>query len=825
MLHSCSISRRIPENQVYFRNHEIKIENEPADFQVTSDELLAMSRQQPNRRILWTRVNLRIHTWFVPPKALERSIVRAEARCPKKNLKRSLKGKPPKECKSLWSWLAYTVGEPPMLLDTSKVFKAAEQMEIYLQKKGYFTARVTADIQYSDSTTLGWKKRRKSNVYYRINPGEPYRYDSIEYVIEDVAMRRRLDDLKKESLISTGGRFDTGVLDAERDRITTFFNNAGYYELTKDYIYYDADSTGGKRSVDVTLRLVNPRVQAPEAQGEFIKIPHRKYYIGNVKVYTNYNPLRPDDLLGQPFVYPDLTVMDTEEMLLKHGLIQYTNAIIPGELFQKRKIDLTYRRFSQLGVTRSVSIQLVPRAADDSTGLYYLDANILLNPARKQSFSFDPRVTNRAGNMGIYTNISYRHRNLFHGAENVELRIVNGFEASQILGDNTATNLSEDQIQRNFRLNTFEIGPDLSISIPRIFPFGYSRFKRSSEPRTTFHALLNYQVRPDYERTLSQLSMGWSIVENPDKVSQLSLELAEISVIKIKKSLAFEEFITRLNDVFLANSYRDHLISATRFAYTLNTQKLRFQRHFFYNRGTLEGAGNALREIFELTDAPRDEFGSYEIARIRFAQYIKSDHDIRYYFNANDRNAFAFRAFGGVGRGGSNLNVLPFEKSYFVGGANGIRAWQARTLGPGSFRDTLNVRTFNNIGDVKLEFNVEYRFKITEMFQAAFFADAGNIWLLRPDQNRPGADFNATRFISEIAVGGGFGVRLDFEFFLVRLDLGYPLKDPLKVPGERWVWEPKDEYNAFISRVNANENQQFSRRSQAVFNIGIGFPF
>ena len=201
LLHSCSISRRIPENEVYFRNHEVRIEQEPTEFPVTADELLAMSRQQPNRRILWTRVNLRIHTWLVPIKALERSMVRAEARCPKKNLKRSLKGKPPKECKSLWSWLAFTVGEPPALLDTSKVRKAAEQMEIYLQKKGYFAARVNAEIEYSDSTAWAWKKRRKSDVVYRINPGEPYRYNSIQYVIEDVAMRRRTDDLKRERTI------------------------------------------------------------------------------------------------------------------------------------------------------------------------------------------------------------------------------------------------------------------------------------------------------------------------------------------------------------------------------------------------------------------------------------------------------------------------------------------------------------------------------------------------------------------------------------------------------------------------------------------------
>jgi outer membrane protein assembly factor BamA len=825
LMQACSISRRIPENETYFCNHELKVNHEPPGYDVPGDELLALSRQQPNRRILWTRFNLRVYAWLVPPKALERSLKRVEERCPEKNARRAARGKPAKECKSLWSWLAYTVGEPPMLLDTSRVNKAAGQMQIYLQKKGYFHAAVTAEYDCTDSTTIGWKHRKKCRVEYQVEPGEPYSFRNIRFISEDAGMRKKLDDISAESLLRTGDRFDAGVLDQERERITAYFNNTGYYQFTKDYIVYDADSAVGGRQVDLVMRLVNPRIPVSEMPGEFIKAAHRKFFIGNVTVHCDYNPLRPDDLAGTPTSFAGIQIVSAGDSLLNKQLIGYTNSIIPGELYQRRKIDLTYKRFSQLGVTRSVTIQLNPRFEQDSTGIALLDANILLSPARSQSLSFDPRVTNRAGNMGIYTNFAYRHRNVFRGAENLEIRIVNGFEASQVLGQSVAVDVNGGQIERNFRLNTFEIGPDISISIPRLFPLGYDRFRRSSEPRTTFHALLNYQTRPDYERTLSQLSMGYSFIENPDKVTRFNLDLAEISLIKIKKSPGFEEFITRLNDVFLANSYRDHLITASRIVYTLNTQKLRFQRlYFFYRTTMLEAAGNLLRLGFQAGGGKRDEFGSYEIAGIRFAQYIKTDHDFRVYLNADDRNGFVFRAFGGVGRGGRNLDVLPFERSYFVGGANGIRAWQARTLGPGSYRDTLNVRTFNNIGDVKLEFNVEYRFKLTKMFQAALFADAGNIWLLRPDANRPGADFRGSRFAGEIAVGAGFGVRLDFEFFLVRFDIGYPLKDPLKVQGERWAWQPKEEYNAFLERVNTGD-RNISARARGVFNVGIGFPF
>jgi outer membrane protein assembly factor BamA len=223
-----------------------------------------------------------------------------------------------------------------------------------------------------------------------------------------------------------------------------------------------------------------------------------------------------------------------------------------------------------------------------------------------------------------------------------------------------------------------------------------------------------------------------------------------------------------------------------------------------------------------LPNAVADSTGSYEINNIRFAQYVKSDHDVRFYTQKDERNKFAFRAFVGVGIPLKNLSSLPFEKSYFSGGANGLRAWQARTLGPGSFRDTTLVRSFNNIGDIKLEFNAEYRFKITHMFQAAFFVDAGNIWLANKDNSRPNAEFDKSRFYKEFALGTGVGLRFDFDFFIVRMDVGIPLRDPLKIDGEKWLWQGKDEYNEFLTNVN---NSPSSFKLQPVLNLGLGFPF
>jgi hypothetical protein len=427
--------------------------------------------------------------------------------------------------------------------------------------------------------------------------------------------------------------------------------------------------------------------------------------------------------------------------------------------------------------------------------------------------------------MGIYGNFIYKHRNVFRGAESFEFKTVVGAEASQVLGGASANNNTSEQIvQRTFQLNTFEIGPELSLNLPRLFPKDLAKTSRSNYPKTTLRAGLNYQRRPDYTRTLSQVSFGWNFIENPETVSSFDIEWAELSVIKIERSAAFDQWLGSLNDSYLANSYQDHLILASRLGFTVNTQKDGNQPRAFYYRGNIiEGAGNLLRAVYQrLPNAIADSLGSYEINNIRFAQYVKSDHDLRFYTQTDDRNKFALRAFVGVGIPLKNLPSLPFEKSYFSGGANGLRAWQARTLGPGSFRDTSVIRSFNNIGDIKLEFNAEYRFKITNMFQAAFFIDAGNIWLANVDNSRPNAEFNKSRFYKEFALGTGAGLRFDFDFFIVRMDVGIPLRDPLKVNGEKWLWQGKDEYNAFLSDVN---NAPSTFKLQPVLNLGLGFPF
>jgi len=829
---SCTIQNNLSEGEVYFEDHKVDFTESKNDLlpmsNVSADELLYLTKLKPNRKTLMFRLNMRLNT-FVPRKFLDRSLVRIDARCKRINKKRFDKEtrknkihKDPKTCNGLWPWLAYTVGEAPVLLDTVLMNKGARQMQIYLRKNGYFNAVVDAESVVNQENSFFWKAGKKSTVVYHVTLKDLYTINKVEWATEDANILKQIPKLQEKTLLKSGERFRVENLDNERGRISLLLSNEGFYEFIPDFIVYQLDTVTTPKEVNVKLSVLNQK--ALDGYGNLTgkTLPHRKFYIGEISFNTSFNPLNPNEMPTDTVEYKGLDIYSVGLSCVKPVILDRRVEVKETQLYQQRYLDETYKRFTQLGVFKTVNIQLSPRN-DAKTGQALLDVKVLLAPNKKQALSFDPRVTNRSGNMGIYGNFIYKHRNVFRGAESFEFKTVVGAEASQVLGSNSASE-GNQIVQRTFQLNTFEIGPELNLILPRLFPRDLAKTSRSNDPKTTLRAGLNYQRRPDYTRTLSQVSFGWKFIENPETVSSFDIEWAELSVIKIERSLAFDQWLGSLNDSYLANSYQDHLILASRLGYTVNTQKDGNQPRAFYYRGNIiEGAGNLLRAIYQrLPNAVSDSTGSYEISNIRFAQYVKSDHDVRFYTQKDDRNKFAFRAFVGVGIPLKNLSSLPFEKSYFSGGANGLRAWQARTLGPGSFRDTTLVRSFNNIGDIKLEFNAEYRFNITHMFQAALFVDAGNIWLANKDNSRPNAEFDKNRFYKEFALGTGVGLRFDFDFFIVRMDVGIPLRDPLKVDGEKWLWQGKDEYNAFLTNVN---NSPSSFKLQPVLNLGLGFPF
>jgi outer membrane protein assembly factor BamA len=410
-----------------------------------------------------------------------------------------------------------------------------------------------------------------------------------------------------------------------------------------------------------------------------------------------------------------------------------------------------------------------------------------------QSYKFELQGTNSSGNIGIGGDFLYRHRSIFGGAEITDFRINGGIEA---ITDTIASGNSY----------TTEFGAKITVSIPKfILPiFKAEKFSKKYNPKTIISGGYNYQDRIDYRRSLMNMSYGY--LWDGNKFLSHSVKLLDLNAIDLP--YATDEFKDYIDSTNLRSSYEKNIVSAISYSLVYNNQDIRKIRDFYFIKITSELSGNILNTVSSLTNASKDENGSYTIFGIPFSQYAKLDVDFRFYDIIDKSNTIAYRLFGGVGVPYGNADALPFEKMYFSGGANGMRAWNVRDLGPGSYSGGSGTRFPNQTGDIKLEANLEYRFKLFWVLEGALFVDAGNVWNIYSDQFEGGL-FRFNEFYNEFALGSGLGTRFDFSFFLFRLDLGVKLRDPAKPAGGRWV----------SSFSDLSWNDDFT------INIGIGYPF
>ncbi len=809
-LFGCNPTKRLASDEYLLKKNKFKFEEEP---KIDKDDLKEVVRQDPNRKILGARFYLWAYNVPNPDKFEKRNQKRLK-KLQKKNEKRTKKGKDPKELKPFGSWWRETVGEPPVVFDSTLVDKSADQIRTFLVKHGYFNAEVSSQIKTKE------KKQMKTAVYL-IEPHEPYIIDSLSFDIpDDYLMRLTIESRSEGKTVKVGNRFDVEKLDEERKKITAFFRNRGYYDFHKDLIYYDVDSARGSHAVHLEFGIVPRKVPYEGNPDSLIVEPYKRYKLNEINVID-----RPFLRSGEVFTSDTIflrnyRIIDQNQLKVKPKIIGQNILFDQNEYYELDKVTRTYRRLSTLPIVRAASIEFEPVSDDIENRL--LNVNIGLSPAAKQNFSLEWNGTNQGGFLGISGAVGYRNRNIFGGAEVLSMEISGGVEAQQLLTESGTGN----DVGQGLAFNTLEFGPQISLTFPRfLLPFSTDRFAKSANPRTTLITNLSYQRRPDYVRTRSFGSILYRWNETVTKEWQISP--LELSLIKIDRSAAFDERLEEINDPFLTNSFQDHFIQSTRVAFILNSQRQENpKRNLYFYRAEIESAGSILRGLYELSNAAINENGGYEALGIQFAQYVKTVHDFRYYNIPNEKMSTAYRVSAGVGIPLQNLDVLPFEKSFFAGGANGIRAWQARTLGPGSFRDP--VQNFDKIGDILIEANIEYRFDITDILEGAFFIDAGNIWIMGNETERPGALFEFDSFLSEIAVGAGAGTRFNFDFFLIRLDLGLQIKDPSLDQGERWLIQPKDKYNAYIDGLNNGDNdlpQLSYYRWQWNLNIGIGYPF
>ncbi|MHC1706359.1 MAG: BamA/TamA family outer membrane protein [Bacteroidales bacterium] len=699
-------------------------------------------------------------------------------------------------------WLLKSVADKPVVLDTHLCNVTSRNMKAYLNNIGYFQSKVSPDYRLH---------RKFARVTYKVRLGPPYIVRSYQQNIPEDSVRQEIQNADDNRLVRTGDVFNAYTLDKERERLNLLLKNKGYYLFNKDYISYQADSVPGKQLFDIKLFLSSPELLTTDTSLKGVKYKHNKFRIRKVNIFTDYNPMSQETVTLDSLDY--LAGKKLTENLTKSYSFYFNNSLtvrpktitqnlflMPGELFRVDDVNQTYTRLIDLQYYRYVNIGFLPdrsifKAGETEPG--WLDCNIQLTRNKLSVLSTGTEGTNNGGDFGIAANVLYENRNLFRGAELLNVRLKGAMEVQKRFGDIYA---SDDAL-----FNTFETGLRADLVFPKfLIPINQERFSRYFRPKTTINAGVNFQQRSSYKRYLVEVSYGYEWRESQSK--RHILYPIEINSVSIFPDSTFTNYLNTINDSRLEDQYTDHLIMALKYSYIFNNQNINKKENFFYLRFNFESAGNLLNAINKTFNTRKDENGQYGVFNIKYAQYLKFDADFRYY-NLLGPTTLVYRASMGLGYAYGNSSALPFDKGFYSGGANGMRGWAIRSLGPGSFSDAGVVLRYDKMGDVFMETNLEFRFPVIGWFTSAVFTDAGNIWLLKHNDQYPDGEFNGDTFFRQLALDAGLGFRMDFSFFVFRLDGALQLRNPAVAEAERWIKLPK---------VNP---------SDIMWNFGIGYPF
>ncbi|NCG30367.1 MAG: BamA/TamA family outer membrane protein [Bacteroidetes bacterium] len=717
-------------------------------------------------------------------------------------------------------YLLNVVGEEPVLYEPILQEKSRDQILKSLKNQGYFNARVES---YS------WLSNNEAEQHFYVYSGPAYTLKSISYSFEDTALIKEFKKGVHTSLVP-GSRYDVKRLDMERNKLMKIMKNRGYFTFDKIHVVFDIDTNLPGEKFEVAVRLRNLRV-AKELAGRdtIIEESHRKHYLAEVIIDESYQAGRSSSILDSILHCQKLYLFKSKPYVRPVRLSRNV-FVAPGQQYSLDKTQYTYERISALNNFRFIDLHYEESEKDSAKAL--LDLKINLTKAPKQSMTFETVGTNQSGNLGISAGLNYTNRNLFRGAEQFAWKVYGGLEWQNT---NSTVNTQSSEVIENIRfINAYEFGSHISLTIPDFFGrISTADLPWFKEPKTTVSITADRQKRPLYERTLLNTSYQYTLRLRPR--DQLIIAPIDLSVIQLVKDSAFRAQLNATNNSLLINSYNDHIIPAGKISYAYNSQQLNKLKNFYYYKVNLEAAGNTLRALSGVFNLDYDEEqDSYEINGVSFAQYVKFDVDFAKYVNLTRESRMVYRVFAGLGIPLSNLNALPFERSFFAGGSNDMRAWRARALGPGSLSDTLTYG-FDQVGEMQLEVNMEYRWEVIKQIEGALFMDIGNIWLLREDPQRPGAEFNLTRFYNDLAIAPGAGVRFNFNFFIFRLDAGLQLKDPSLPEGERWLFQPKNQTIANRRKANITRIRNdldpivawgYDRyKTQMTFNLAIGYPF
>lgn len=742
LVSACSSTKFVPQGEMLLDDVKIKVNDSTGTF--NNWELMSYVRQKPNNKF-FNIAKLRLGMY-------------------------NLSGRDSTKWYNKW---VRRLGEPPVIYDSVAAATDAGSLLRAVNNAGFLKASVTTD-------SFPNHKNKKIKLVYEVETGLPHIINSVEYKFVNDTIR---DLVMRDSaffIIKPGGRLDRNLLETQRDLITAGLQNNGFWGFSKEQITFTADTTEGSRLVDLTLHVRPPR---PGTNQTLISMSHRQFLVRNVIYIPDYNaadtPNPADYKAAEEIEYKGIKILYGKDRYLRPSVLAENCFIRPGELYQARDIDNTYSSLGRLSILKFINIRTVPVGTIGNDGL--LDIYILLSPNRSQFFSVELEGTNSEGDLGVALAAAYTHRNIGKGSETFNTRIRGAYQA---LNGNL-----DGFIHNRF----MEYGLDMSLTFPKFkAPFLREDFKRKIKASTEISLSINYQERPEYTRIIS--AAGWNYKWTQlNRKSRYTFTPIDISYVYLPAST--NNFIDQIapDNPLLRYSYEDHFIMRAGFNFYHSTKRNQtpwnrsLQRNILTFRVNTEIAGNLLFLLNSIFTKRKNFHQSpYKVFGIHYSQYVRADGDITYLHTFDHRNSLAFHGGLGIGIPYGNSSILPFEKRFYGGGANGVRGWDVRTLGPGRYPASNSQSDFiHQCGDIRLNLSAEYRVKIFWVIEGALFVDAGNIWTIRNYESQPYGAFKFNSFYKELAASYGAGIRLDFDYFLIRFDLGMKAHNPA-INAEPW---------------------------------------
>lgn len=769
---ACAVARHVPKGESVLNKTTVEIDKTiPRDQRVSRKDLEGYVLQTPARRFIQLNLPVWVYNMADPEKT------------------------------NGWNNFLRKLGNKPVVHDSLKTVISADNMELYLRSRGYFDAESFYSIEY--------KRRQKVNVKYGVRQGEPYRIGSIKYDFRDKFLEQVILSDNTGTLIREGDVLDLPRLDNERTRVAGILKNKGYYNFSVDNISFVADTLTDDHNVDLTV-IVKQHISGIDAKGDPIEDNNAIYRIKQIYLFQDYDTAQAAHDTTRSggldtLYYNGLNIISQGKPNVRPATMRRAINLYPEYIYSYNDVQRVYNNIIRLGFFKSVSILFSEVECEEDnyvtiidsddgenvqhTAEKYLNCTIICIPGLLQSYSLDLEATTSSSFYGLKSALTYQNRNLFRGSEQFSIGISGGYEFLK------ARQLSD----------SYEIGVSSSLQVPRfLIPFPVDRANKVARPQTRVEFSINMQNRSKYRRTISGGRWGYSWALGRYKT--ISFRPLDVSIVKM--GYIDQEFYDNIQNPYLQNSYESQMILgfSGSYVYSNNTYSLRGSS--LLCRFNWETSGNLLYGISNAFGLRKNSSDQYTFLGVPYSQYVRMDISVSNNIPITTRDlCFVYRVYGGVAVSYGNSTAVPNTRLFYSGGANSMRGWAVRTLGQGNMPEISKNDYPAQMGNVKLELNAELRFPMWKALKGAVFFDLGNIWLL--DNMASSSDeagvFHFDSFYRQLGFNTGFGLRLDLNIAVLRLDWGVQLHNPNRAAGERWI-------------------KRF-HYSDTALSFGIGYPF